>query len=161
MTIRTVIAIGAGGLVIVSLAILLIRGNFGTPQRKTRLALHELAESEVPNGAIAKGPANCLGHNSESAQLRGMGVLWLSDSTLGFVLRRPTRHFKIPVSEINSATASTSFSRVGFSQSSSEVEYLIADWTDSFGRNMIGFKLENAEQWASQIDRAVLDHRLR
>ena len=159
MTNQTLIAIAVGALVIIVLAISLKRGRFATPQRKTKIALQELADSEVPKGAIAKGPANALGHNGEMSQLRGMGVLWLSDTTLGFVLRRPQRNFNISLADVQSVVASTEFSRIGLTQTSEQVEFLIVSWTDPSGRAVIGFKVADAGRWAEQVNDALVQRR--
>lgn len=153
---NTLIAIVVAGLVVIVLALALLRGNFSTPQRRRDRALHELLNSaEVPKKRLAVSSANSLGHSGDMAQLRGAGGLWLGESTLGFVLRKPVRRFDISLHDIHSAVASNEFSRVGLQQTSDKVDFLVIRFSESTGMATIGFRVANAEHWAQAVTEAV------
>ena len=159
---NTLIAIAVAGVVVIALAVALLRGNFSTPQRRRDRALHELLNAaEVPKTRLAVSSANSLGHNGDTTQLRGAGGLWLGESILGFVLRKPMRRFDIPLHDIHSAVASNEFSRVGLQQTSDHVDFLVIRYSETTGMATIGFRVANAEQWAQAVTDAVSAYRRR
>ena len=142
----------AGGLTMSMLAVLLIRGRFGTPGEQGVYELNELARSsEVPSGARLRGLATCRGHGVNSRQILGAGVLWLADDSIGFVLRQPRRHLRIPLSEVRSATTAASYRHGTIEEVCEDGEFLVVEWVSSSGTGLVGWQVDDPAAWAAEI----------
>ncbi len=160
MPTSTLIAIGVGAVLVLGLGFMLMRGRFSTPERRADLALQDMASSAgVPKKTTDRSEALSLGHSGDSTQIRGKGVLWLNDTTLGFALSKPVRQFEIPLKEVRSVVASNEFSRIGMTQSSPDVDFLVVNWNDPSGSIVMGFKLDGAESWAAKVGEAAKDRK--
>lgn len=143
-----------GGFVIVVLTILGLRGRFGTPSQQGEFDLDWLANSEeVPRRTLRKERATCRGHSLRSRAIQGAGVLWLTDDTLGFVLRTPRRHMKIQRSTVVNATVSATYHRIGIDETSDGRDFLVVEWDSDEGPATIAFQLADAQSWADDITR--------
>ncbi len=153
--IQYVLVMAAVGIVTSDLAIGVLRGRFGTPQRRALLDLRGMAGAEVPRDALRRSPAQSLGHSSsEHPAIRGMGVLWLERDRLEFLLRRPRYPLSIDLGAIHHVEASTVVHRPGVRPVRSREPLLVVEWWSLSGLSMVSFRVEDAVGWARQIDEA-------
>jgi len=147
------IVLGCAVAVAVILVILGLRGRFGTPRERGQFELNELMRSdEVPRRTTLREIATCRGHSLDSRALYGAGALWLTRDTLGFVLRAPRRHLAIPVASITSATAASSYHRIGVDEVSDEEDFLVIGWDVSDGPATIAFQVPDPKRWITALD---------
>jgi len=147
------LATAALGIVTSDLAVGVLRGRFGTPQRQAVLELREMAGSEVPRRALRRAPAQTLGHSAaEHPPMRGTGVLWLEPERLGFLLRRPRRHLHVELDAVHRVSVSTVVRRPGFRPVRSREPMLVVEWWATNGLAMAAFRVRDAAAWARDID---------
>jgi hypothetical protein len=144
----------AAGVVAIDLSLGVIRGRFGTPQRRARLELVELTGSAaVPRAALQRGQAICHGHSAVGLPVvLGIGVLWLDADSVGFLLRRPRRRMEIDLSVVRRAYASRVYERPGFPPVRSATSLLVVEWSTTRGAAAVAWQVDNAQEWAEAIE---------
>lgn len=141
-----------GGFIVVVLVVLGLRGRFGTTEQRGDYELYELEHSsDVPKGARTTR-ATCRGHDGERHQIIGAGVLWATGDFVGFALRSPRRHLRIPRARVESAIATDAHTRPGGVERADGDRLLVVTWEDPHdGQITVVFDLDDAPQWAAAL----------
>jgi hypothetical protein len=144
----------AAGVIAVDLSLGVIRGRFGSPQRRANLELIGLAGSRaVPKSARRRARAMCHGHTADELPVvLGAGVLWLEDDRLGFLVRRPRRRMEIDLTVVQRAYVSHFYKRTGFPPVRSKTPMLVVEWSTTKGTAVIAWQIENAAAWVDQME---------
>lgn len=167
LTILGAVALGAALCV---LALLVLRGRFGTARRRVVFDLAEIAASnDVPKDAVLRRSARCMGHSADSTPVRGTGVLWLTDDTLGFSVREPRFDFTIDAADIVSVSARQVVRRPGVRAIRSVGRpFVVVEWTTAdAGTAMVSWRLDPEvgeaceAEWVEAIDQARVVQEIR
>jgi hypothetical protein len=97
---------------------------------------------------------NCAGHDDpDTVQLRGAGVLALTDDALHFMLWMPRhRHLEIPRASIRAASATRSYRRAGFARASLRPLLRVEFHTKAGAEASIAWSVTDAEAWCDALD---------
>ncbi|HNI34852.1 MAG TPA: hypothetical protein PLV93_05600 [Microthrixaceae bacterium] len=150
-----IVAIVAG-VVVAVLAVLFVRGRFGTAHEQGRYHLTELARSKhVPRRARRRSIATGRGSTIRGKPMIGAGVLWLTDDRVGFVRRTPHQTVEIDLRTISSATSSDRFTRDGIEETANgDEQFLIVEWQPTGTTTArIAWLVPDADEWAQDIRR--------
>ena len=156
MSLLKIVLLIAGAVATSSLAILGLRGRFGTTAEQGRYELDELSRSkDVPRRARRRSVAMARGSTMPGRSLIGAGVLWLTDDTLGFVRRSPKRRVTIDVASIRTITVSPTYREDVVEETSTDGDFLIIGWDhiDTVA-STIAFRVDDPEGWAAAIEAA-------
>ena len=98
--------------------------------------------------------ANCAGHDDpDTVQLRGAGVLALTEDALHFMLWMPRdRHLQIPRSGVRTATATRAYRRAGFARASFRPMLRVEFRTKAGADASIGWSTTDAEAWCDALN---------
>ncbi len=160
------VALGAA---LCALALLVLRGRFGTARRRAVFDLGELASHEVPKDAALVRSARCMGHSADRPQVRGTGVLWLTEDTLAFSVREPRHVFTVPLVDVVSVSARRVVRRPGVRAiRSKDRPFVVVEWaTGDGGTAMVSWRLDpevgggSEQEWVDAIDRARVVQEIR
>ena len=166
LTLLGAVALGA---VLCVLGLLVVRGRFGTARRRVVFDLTEVASHDVPKGAALRRSARCMGHSADRAPVRGTGVLWLTDDTLGFSVREPRTVFTIDLVDVVSVSARQVVRRPGVRAiRSKDRPFVVVEWgTGDGGTAMVSWRLDpevgeaSEQEWVEAIDRARVVQEIR
>ena len=166
LTILWVVALGA---VLCVLALLVVRGRFATARRRVVFDLTEVAAHDVPGAAVLHRSARCLGHSADRASVRGTGVLWLTEDTLGFSVRAPRHLFTIDLVDVVSVSTRQVVRRPGVRAiRSKDRPFVVVEWaTGDGGTAMVSWRLDpevgeaSEQEWVEAIDRARVIQEIR
>ncbi len=166
LTILGAVALGAALCV---LALLVLRGRFGTARRRVVFDLTEVASHDVPRGAVLRRSARCMGHSADRAPVRGTGVLWLTEDTLGFSVREPRSVFAIDLADVESVAARHVVRRPGVRAiRSKDRPFVVVEWRAGDGSTaLVSWRLDpevgeaSEHEWVEAIDRARVVQEIR
>jgi len=167
LTVLGAVALGAALCV---LALLVLRGRFGNPRRRVVYDLTEMASSnDVPKRAVLRRSARCMGHSADEPPVRGTGVLWLTENTLGFSVREPRSEFTIHLVDVMSVSAKQVVRRPGVRPIRSTTRpFVVVEWVAHDGHPaMVSWRLDpgvgeaTEAEWVDAIDRARVIQEIR
>lgn len=170
MQLLTLLGAVALGAVLCVVALLALRGRFGTPRRRVVFDLTEHVATHAPKDAELLRSARCMGHSADSAPVRGAGVLWLTGDTLGFSLRQPRYDFTIDLGSVVSVSTQQVVRRPGVRAitGSSSRPFLVVEWTTPDGTAaLVSWRFDpelgdvDEPGWVEAIDRARVVHEIR
>lgn len=148
----TLAFVALGIFIAAGLLILGLRGRFGTAPQQGEFELSELSRSRaVPRRAVLRSVAACRGHSLDSRALYGSGVLWLTDDTLGFLLRSPRRELRLALDDVTGATASDVYRRIGVDETSDRPDLLIVEWKAKGVPSTIAFQIADPAPWIDAL----------
>jgi hypothetical protein len=150
---EVVLLCAAVAVVTIDLSLGVVRGRFGTVQRRANLELVELSGSrEVPGSALRRARAVCRGHTGDLPAVLGTGVLWLEPERLGFLVRRPRRRMEIELTAVRRAYAAWTYHRPGFRPVRAKTPMLVVEWSTPRGSTKVAWRVNDAVRWARDIN---------
>ncbi len=161
------VALGAA---LCAAALLVLRGRFGTPRRRVVFDLTErVVPRDVPRDAVLHQSARCFGHSADAPQVRGTGVLWLTDEALGFTVREPRREVHVDLRDVVSVSARSTVRRPGVrALRSTGRPFLVIEWaTEGEVPAMVSFRLDpevgahREQRWVDAVEDARVLRRVR